>query len=106
MKYINLTLNDVILTCKKGCKIIKSGGYILNPIYKDYTINIDGMIMHQKRIVSCEGMIPDKKEGTILIVPRDLTLIFPERDDFVVPGMPLYFDDGSVAMFIGTVNLE
>ena len=63
--------------------------------------------MHQWRVVSCEGMIPDKKEGTILIVPRDLALMFPERDDFVVPGTPLYFDDDSVAMmFIGSVNPE
>ena len=51
-------------------------------------------------------MIPDKKEGTILIVPRDLALMFPERDDFVVHGTPLYFDDDSVAMFIGAVNPE
>lgn len=61
MKYINLTSNDAILTSKEGCKIIEKSGYILNLIYKDFPINIDGMIMHQWRVVSCEGMIPDKK---------------------------------------------
>lgn len=51
-------------------------------------------------------MIPNKKEGTILIVPQALALMFPERDDFVVPGTPLYFNDDSVVMFIGAVNPE
>ena len=106
MKYINLTSNDVIITNKEGCKIIERSGYILNLIYKDFPINIDGTIMHQWRVVSCEGMIPDKKEGTILIVPRALALMFPERDDFVVPGTPLYFDDDSVSMFVGAINPE
>ena len=61
MKYINLTSNDVIITNKEGCKIIERSGYILNLIYKDYPISIDGTIMYQWSVISCEGMIPDKK---------------------------------------------
>ena len=87
--FVNLTGTDI----KVGNRIIVAQNTLPVNMERSFTTEEDGVeIVHEY----CDDEVPDPREGIYFIVPRELSLQYPQRGDLIYPREPKLLTDSNI----------